>query len=76
MIPGANHKVESQEAQKELIEQVAALARNVLQDKQYDQDESEQPAASFDEIVELISSGKAESIPGVKTIPLKVRLAA
>lgn len=30
------------------------------------------PAPSFDEIVELISTGQADSIPGIRSIPLKV----
>lgn len=30
------------------------------------------PAPSFDEIVELISTGQADSIPGIRNIPLKV----
>lgn len=34
----------------------------------------EQYPASFDEVVELISTGRAESIPGIKHIPLQVRL--
>lgn len=32
--------------------------------------ESVQP--SFDEVVELISTGRADQIPGIKDIPLKV----
>jgi hypothetical protein len=28
---------------------------------------------SFDEIVELITTGQADRIPGIKEIPLKVR---
>lgn len=30
------------------------------------------PTPSFDEIVELISTGQADSIPGIRSIPLKV----
>jgi hypothetical protein len=33
-------------------------------------DQSVQP--SFDEVVELISTGRADQIPGIKDIPLKV----
>lgn len=74
VIPDANHKIDSLVAQQYLIDFILPLVRLVLQDSQQSQTES--PVASFDQIVELISSGKAESIPGVKTIPLQVSRAS
>lgn len=44
--------------------------QNPNSNSQHDNHESVQP--SFDEVVELISTGRADQIPGIKEIPLKV----
>lgn len=74
VLSDANHKVDSSKAQAVLISNVTTLLEKLQSDYNEQELESQSIAApSFDEVVELISTGKAENIPGVKSIPLKVR---
>ncbi|UZJ51099.1 hypothetical protein CBS101457_000419 [Exobasidium rhododendri] len=69
VLPDADHKVEEGGAQIELVRHVVALLHKTLQDKRQAQEES---PSSFEQVVELITNGKADSIAGVKQIPLKI----
>jgi hypothetical protein len=71
VLSGANHKVEDGKAQEELAQRVTGLLQHVIQDTR--QVEEENIPSSFEQVVELITNGKADTIPGVKQIPLKVR---
>jgi hypothetical protein len=71
VLPKANHKVVDSDAQTELVGHVVAFLHTVLGDSRQDQEEIDTPS-TFDQVVELITSGKADSIAGVKQIPLKV----
>lgn len=74
VIPAANHKVDSNKAQATLVTHVMSFLEKIRADFDTQEAENQAVAApSFDEVVELISTGRAESIPGVKSIPLKVR---
>ena len=65
VLPEANHKVDGDKAQAVLVESVVGMLEKLVQD-------GANAPASFDEVVELISTGRADSIPGVRSIPLKV----
>jgi hypothetical protein len=71
VLSNGNHKVESSEGQKELVHSVQRMLEEVIKDVRESEEQDHVPS-SFDEVVELITTGKADSIPGVKKIPLKV----
>lgn len=87
VLPGANHKVWDTEAQGVLITHVTTLLSGILgiAPSLATQPPAAAPApaaeapshpASFDAIVELISTGRADAIPGIRQIPLVINEAA
>lgn len=84
VVPAANHKVDAAPAQQHVVHAVCNLVRRVLaqpelpalesltlSDAQREEHKGEHPQ-SFDAIVELITTGRADAIPGIRQIPSKV----
>lgn len=84
VLPGANHKVWDASAQAVLVSHIVTLLSSILGIASPAPAAAAAPTAaeapshpaSFDAIVELISTGRADAIPGIRQIPLVINEAA